>query len=322
MRARLYHILRNALSQEDRNRIKRKLAHARKRMAPAYRLRYGTFGADELCAQIGKRLAPDTEILMVHCSVNDLEPMYTGSVSELLDALVALCGPSRTLAMPAFFFGGTEGDAAAYYRANPVFAARRAPSQMGLLSEVFRRRSGVRRSLHPTHSVCALGPLADELVSGHHLAPTSFGVGTPFGVMATHKTAIVGIGTQYFRCLTQVHAAEDLLGERYPLPLRGETITVTLKDTDGAAYDYGLRLTEPGFSRRLELLERLLGPDELTRWHFHGVPLFRTTAAGVTDALVDAALRRETIYDAMPIGKARPALAMPSPPKVRAAARR
>jgi aminoglycoside 3-N-acetyltransferase len=316
VRAQLYHVMRKALSQEDRNRIKRRLAHARKRMAPAYRLRYGTFGAEELCAQIARRIAPDTEILMVHCSVNDLEPMYTGSVSELLDALVAVCGPSRTLAMPAFFFGGGEGDAAAYYRAKPVFAARRTPSQMGLLSEVFRRRAGVRRSLHPTHSVCALGPLAEELVHDHHLAPTSFGAGTPFGVMAAHKTAIVGIGTQYFRCLTQVHAAEDLLGERYPLPLRGETIEVSLKDVDGTAHDYGLRLTEPGFSRRLELVERLLGPDELTRWRFHGVPLFSTTAAGVTDALVAAALRRETIYDAMPIGKGRPALAIAGGPEV------
>ena len=53
--------------------------------------------------------------------------------------------------------------------------------------------------------------------------------------------------------------------------------------------------------RRAELLERLLTPDELMRWRFHGVPLFVASAARVTEVLIDAALRGETIYDAMPI---------------------
>jgi hypothetical protein len=53
--------------------------------------------------------------------------------------------------------------------------------------------------------------------------------------------------------------------------------------------------------RRTERLERLLEPDELVQWRFHGVPLFVTSAARVTQVLMDAALRGETIYDAMPI---------------------
>lgn len=301
MRAQAYNLVRNALSQDDRNRIKRRIAHTRKRLAPVYRLRYGSFGADELRSELQRRVPADAEIVMVHCSVNDLEPMYSGSVPDLLDALATLCGPDRTLAMPAFFFGGAEGNAEAFYRDTPMFDARRRPSEMGLLSELFRRRAGVRRSLHPTHSVCALGPLAEELVGGHHRAPTTFGADTPFAVMAQHRTAIVGIGTQYFRCLTQVHAAEDLLGDRYPLPLRDGTLPVQIKDQGGSTHAYALPLNRPGQTRRLEYLERLLGPDELTRWRFHGVPLFVTSAANVTDALCDAALRGETIYESMPI---------------------
>ena len=236
--------------------------------------RYGTFEARELCDELAGRLPEDAEIIMVHCSLNDLEPMYTGGPRNLLDALVDLCGPERTLVMPAFFFGGPDQDPAPYYRERPVFDARRQPSQMGLLSELFRRREGVRRSLHPTASVSALGPRADELVAGHHLAKTTFGEGTPFAVMAEHRTAIVGIGTEYFRCLTQVHAAEDLLGERYPLALRATTVPVELKDVDGTTHDYDLRLDEHGMGRRLERLEQLLGSDELVQWRFHGVPLF------------------------------------------------
>jgi aminoglycoside 3-N-acetyltransferase len=269
-------------------------------LAPVYRVRYGTFGVEELRDELASHVPPDAEILMVHCSLNDLQPTYIGEGKELLDALIELCGPERTLAMPAFFFGGAKGDPVAYYQARPVFDVRRQPSDMGLLSELFRRRDNVRRSLHPTASVCALGPLADELVAGHHLAKTTFGEATPFALMAEKRTAIVGIGTEYFRCLTQVNAAEDLLGERYPLNMRPRTIPVQLRDVDGTVHNYELRVGET-MQRRAELLERLLSPDELIRWRFHGVPLFVTSAGHVTQVLVDAALRGETIYDAMPI---------------------
>jgi len=298
MRARIYNLARSALSQDDRNRLKRRVAHTRKQLSPLYRAYYGSFDAHDLRDELTRRLPSDIEILMVHCSVNDLAPMYTGNASQLLDVLIELCGSTRTLAMPAFFFGGADGDAAAHYRKKPVFDARRAPSQMGLLSELFRRRAGVTRSLHPTHSVCAWGPRAEELVRTHHLAGTTFGAGTPFSVMGSSHTAIIGLGTDYFRCLTQVHAAEDLLADRYPLVVRSNRLPVEIKDCDGNVHDYALPLAEPGLVRRMERLERMLGPNELVRWRFHGVPLFVTSAARVTEALTDAALRGETIYEA------------------------
>jgi aminoglycoside 3-N-acetyltransferase len=234
---------------------------------------------------------------MVHCSLNDMQPMYAEGPAELVDALVELCGPDRTLAMPAFFFGGRDGDAAAYYRARPRFDVRRQPSQMGLLSEVFRRRPGVVRSVHPTHSVCALGPLAEELTAGHHLAPTTFGVGTPFGVMADRRTVIAGLGAEYFRCLTQVHAAEDLLGDEYPIALRPERLEVRVTDRTGAEATYALPVSTVRRSPRTALLEQWLAPGELTRWRFHGVRLFTTTAARVTQALVEAARAGRTLYE-------------------------
>lgn len=274
------------------------------RLAPLYRARYGTFGADELRAELARHLPPDTEIVMVHSSLGGLQPMYAGDIRELLDALIELCGTHRTLAMPAFFFGGRQSDPIAYYRERPEFDVRHQPSETGLLTELFRRRKGVRRSLHPIASVIALGPLADELVAGHHLAKTSFGEGTPFAIMAERRAAIIGIGAEYFRSLTQVHAAEDLLGERYPFPVRPDTLPIQLTDSDGTVHHYELPFNKLVMGRRIERLERLLDPDELIQWRFHGAPLFVTSAARVTEVLMDAALRGETIYDAMPIRKA------------------
>ena len=273
------------------------------RLAPLYRARYGTLGADQIRDELARHLPPGTEIVMVHSSLGGLQPTYTEEIRDLLDVLIELCGTHRTLAMPAFFFGGRGVDPIAYYRERPVFDVRRQPSEAGLLTELFRRREGVRRSLHPIASVTALGPQADELVAGHHLATTSFGEGTPFGIMAERRTTIVGIGTEYFRSLTQVHAAEDLLGDRYPFPVRPSTLAIQLTDFDGTVHNYELPFNESGMGRRIERLERLLGPDELVQWRFHGVPLFVTSAARVTEVLIEAALRGETIYDALPIRK-------------------
>ena len=291
------------MSQDRRNRLKRRIWRTRMRLAPLYRARYGEFRADELRAELTRHLPPDTEIVMVHSSLGGLQPMYAGDIRELLDALIELCGTQRTLAMPAFFFGGRESDPIAHYRERPVFDVRHQPSETGLLTELFRRQKGVRRSLHPIASVIALGPQADELVAGHHLAKTSFGEGTPFAIMAERRTAIVGIGAEYFRSLTQVHAAEDLLGERYPLAVRPHTLPIQLMDFDGTEHHYELPFNKSVMGRRIERLEHLLDPDELIQWRFHGAPLFITSAARVTEVLTDAALRGETIYDAMPIRK-------------------
>jgi aminoglycoside 3-N-acetyltransferase len=303
VRRHLYNLARRTMSQDRRNRLKRQMWRTRLRLAPLYRARYGEFGADQLRDELARYLPPDTEIVMVHSSLGGLQPTFAGEIRDLLDSLIELCGTHRTLAMPAFFFGGREVDPIAYYRERPMFDVRRQPSEAGLLTELFRRREGVRRSLHPIASVTALGPQADELVASHHLATTSFGEGTPFAIMAGRRTAIVGIGAEYFRSLTQVHAAEDLLGERYPLHARPSTLPIQLTDFDGTVHHYELPFNESVMGRRIERLEQLLGSDELVQWRFHGVPLFVTSAARVTEVLIDAALRGETIYDAMPIRK-------------------
>src|SRR5262249_9197469 len=155
-------------------------------------------------------------------SLNRMFPMYRGTVGDLLALLLRIVGANRTLAMPAFFFGTAEQYERDYYRASPVFDLRKTPSQMGLLTELFRRRRGVLRSLHPTHSTCALGPLAAEVTSSHHLSPATFGPLSPFGVMARHSTVILGVGTEYYRTLTQVHAIEDHMGCGFPIARESE----------------------------------------------------------------------------------------------------
>src|SRR5205807_1294459 len=69
---------------------------------------YGEIDAADLHPELTRRLAPGSEIVMVHCSLNGLQPMYRGAVRELLDAL-ALCGPSERWRCPPSSSEGQTG---------------------------------------------------------------------------------------------------------------------------------------------------------------------------------------------------------------------
>ena len=295
VKVRLFYLVRRLLTQRSRNAIKQSLALFRKRWSGIYLLLNGRYNAKELVEQVRSRIPADFDILMVHSSYDRMLPMYSGKPQELLDELIALCGTNRTLAMPAFFFGGRQYDSAGYYRSHP-FDATRTMSQMGLLTEIFRRLPGVRRSLHPTHSVCALGPLADALTGTHHFASTRTGKGTPFDVMVRNKTAIVGLGVEYFRSLTQTHTAEDLLGDEFPVRFEKETIPMTLIDRKGKKLRYDLSILKSSKILDNSLVGSLLQDGELVQWKFKGTPLYITFADKVTTRLVDAAKKGITVY--------------------------
>ncbi|HEX2458891.1 MAG TPA: AAC(3) family N-acetyltransferase, partial [Vicinamibacterales bacterium] len=75
-----------------------------------------------------------------------------GGAEAVVDLLICrvVAKDGGTLAMPAFSMKGTmEGT----LRADTVFDVKETPSTVGAVTEAFRKRSGVVRSLHPTHSV-------------------------------------------------------------------------------------------------------------------------------------------------------------------------
>jgi aminoglycoside 3-N-acetyltransferase len=295
--------LRRALSQERRTELKRLQGVVRKRLAPVLSVVHGTFGPEELVAELTRRLPSDFEILMVHSSFDAFLPMYKGSAKELVHGLIDFCGPDRTLVMPSFVMGGRTYDAAAYFRTRP-FDVRNTPSEMGLVAEIFRRTPNVLRSLNPTCSLCVLGPLGRELTTGHHVSQTSLGPDGPFGVMTRRSTAILGLGVEYYRCLTHAHTAGPQMGAAFPIKFVNPSTQVTLVDYDGSRYEYTLGLPDRTKKLDLRVIWSVLSKDELVEWRFHGVPMFVVPKAGVlTERLIEAARRGITIYGKVPVGK-------------------
>ena len=268
----------------------------RARLAPVMVRLYGTFDSTALRDHLEQRIGRDFEILMVHSSVNHMKPMFVDEPLKLVRMLIDFCGPQRTLAMPAFYFGEDGLGAHPTFLRNPRVDLRRTPSQMGLATELFRRMPGVHCSRHPVYRIAAFGPLAQELTSGHEHASSAAGRGSPFETMARRNTRIIGLGKP-IQVLTQAHHTEELMGDDFPLPTRrGTPLPMTLVDRD---IELPFELRGFGVDGRFDIwkLRKIMTPQTLHEWRFHHVPMFATRAGDITRQTVAAARRGVTLYD-------------------------
>lgn len=94
---------------------------------------------------------------------------------------------------------------------NPKFYVEDSPSCVGILTELFRKRPGVLRSLHPTHSVAALGDDAKEFVEGDELFDTPCARGSVWGKLLDRKATIMLVGVDLTRN-TFIHGVEEWMG--------------------------------------------------------------------------------------------------------------
>ncbi|WP_394191938.1 AAC(3) family N-acetyltransferase [Pseudoalteromonas atlantica] len=96
---------------------------------------------------------------------------------------------------------------------NCVFDEKATPSHTGILSEIFRTHFATHRSLHPTHSVAALGVDAQYLTHAHHLNSGPCSKTSPYGLIeGSHlrSTAfILLIGVALESC-TYIHLFEEI----------------------------------------------------------------------------------------------------------------
>src|SRR5512140_1825021 len=118
---------------------------------------------------------------------------FSGGPRGLLDILIGILGPEGTLVLPSFPGVGSMAQLAA---SRPVFDVRATPSRIGVLPEVFRTMPGVVRSVHPSHPVCAVGALAEEIVAGHELCQTPQGPASPFARLYARGAHVLRIGTR------------------------------------------------------------------------------------------------------------------------------
>lgn len=91
---------------------------------------------------------------------------------------------------------------------NPVFDVKHSPTNVGILTELFRKREGVIRSEHPTHSVAALGKDAEEFVAGEYKHDTPCARHSVYGKLVDRKAQVLLLGVDLTRN-TYIHGVEE-----------------------------------------------------------------------------------------------------------------
>lgn len=123
---------------------------------------------------------------------------------------------------------------------SPWFDEVATASHVGVLAECFRLNYATHRSLHPTHSVAALGRAARHLTSTHHLDDTPCALTSPYGKARETDAHILLLGIGLERC-TAIHHAEEMAAPDIYLSPPELAETYQCRSREGAVHRVRLR---------------------------------------------------------------------------------
>lgn len=190
--------------------------------------------------------------VLVHSSLRSMGYVPGGAetvIRGLLDAL----GPDGTLLMPALSYECVDA-------VHPVFDVLRTPSNIGVIAETFRTRSGTMRSVQPTHSVCGIGAQAEGFLKNHHLDETPCGAHSPYRILRDCDGQILFIGCG-LKPNTSMHGVEELIEPPY---LFGPRIAYRVILPNGNEIQMKCRRHNfTGWAQRYDRIGLLLGDDAL-----------------------------------------------------------
>lgn len=141
-----------------------------------------------------------TDTLLVHSSMKAIGEVE-GGADTVLDAFIDYMHEDGLLIFPTHTWDQINDEYNVY---NPMTE----PSCVGLLTNLFLKRPGIVRSLHPTHSVAALGKDAVEYTSGEEFLDTPCSRNGCWGRLYDRKAKILFLGCSLKRN-TYIHSVEE-----------------------------------------------------------------------------------------------------------------
>ena len=145
-----------------------------------------------------------SDTLLIHSSMRSIGEV-DGGADSVLDMLMEYFADDGLLVFPTLSYRDVNAE-------SPRFDVRNTPACTGILPELFRQRSGVVRSLHPTHSVAAFGRDAASFTANHENASTPAPVGSPWWKLLQRRGKIMFIGTT-INCNTFLHGVDEWINE-------------------------------------------------------------------------------------------------------------
>jgi aminoglycoside N3'-acetyltransferase len=79
---------------------------------------------------------------------------------------------------------------------------------------MFRKQTGITRSIHATHSLATSGALAEQICCDHHRHDTPCGADTPYSRLVQVRASVLLFGVT-FHSYTLFHTAEDASGSEF-----------------------------------------------------------------------------------------------------------
>ena len=291
MRVLLRKILAKSLDERRKAALKRiefKSRKALSRLAP--RLRHYDF-LQLLRNEFGLRAG---DVVMVHASATMLNTSLTPR--EILDIVAGVITPSGTIVVPA----SPPASSIEFMKRRQTFDARTTRSGMGAISEALRKTPGALRSTHPTKSVAALGPDAEEICAGHERCLYPFGAGSPYEKLLAKSAKIIGIGVPP-SYLSFVHVAEDLFPERTTLPIWDPGIyEKTCIDMHGQSHNVRTKVHNMALMSQADpgkFCSRHLARGQFIKCRRWLTEFFAVDAQVLTSSLLKGLERDLTIYD-------------------------
>lgn len=211
------------------------------------------------------------DLVLAHSSFKSLG---ISDPEEIIAALLETLGPQGTLMMPALTY---------MQEPHHLHDTRHTPSCVGYLTEYFRTRSGTRRSLHPTHSVCAVGAQAEAMLRDHIEDSTPCGAHSPFRRLTEYGGKILMIGCGLLP-MTTMHAVEEFVCPPY---LFGGQQEYTITDADDNTFRktytrHGFK----GFAQRYDRAAELLTSDEIRFGQVGSAQCYLVDAAALKERAV------------------------------------
>ena len=232
------------------------------------------------------------DIVFIHSSIDKLNlnfPFY-----RVLALLRAVIGEEGTMLFPTY----PKLTSYKFLLSGEVFDVRKTASYTGILTEFARhQRTGIR-SLHPTKSVVAIGPLAKELTSTHSISPYPYDSNSPYYKTIELKGKAIGIGVATTN-LSLVHCVDDLMKDEFPVqPYHSRLFDAPCVNQEG---DYVTVPTYGHDMRKMKFdipsfISKHISDEICHDIIIDGMKFFRTDTSQLFKRMVELARQGTTIY--------------------------
>lgn len=193
-------------------------------------------------------------VVLMHSSLKSLGYVPKGPETFIKGVLAAI-GEKGTLLVPSLSYIHVD-------ETNPVFDLLNTPSDVGAVSEYFRKMPGTIRSINPTHSVCGIGALAEEILKNHSKDETPCGENSPFRILKEYDGQILFVGCS-LEPNTSMHGVEEIVEPPY---LFKETIDYKIILPDGRCkHIKNRRHNFEGYKQRYDRVESILDDNGLKK---------------------------------------------------------